>query len=690
MMLRWLGPPTVCASRERRVLSSSRVPKSRPKMNRAAFERSIEGQHETYRCELQVEQLTPVFGSRRAAFLPVRAGHEAEVSDLLAELPNPIDRFFHPMPGSAFAEWMDKLGAEAVRPADDRTFIRLGHDSDRIYSGYENLYWVICRLAPHIDDCRFIIKEDYSSWVDEYRIREGELEFERGHAKDEFITDLRDYLEAEAKRRHSDRDLVAFVSRFLAEGAAYYLDRAEHPSHKQSDRDEARDEARALLDRCVDLDENEPVVLAQMGRLLRVEGRPKEAKLWFERHLARVTDPKVLFATALASLQDGDRRQAREELERLAAAQPNHHAAQLSLVALCDEAGDLELARVHAQRALELSIESGRTLPDQREQLHRNDLHQVVLDAFLRHVNTETEVQRSAVAEQLLAWAELFRIKMCHDVAKPESMALAERYYALALELKPSDAQIYSQRALFLRQAGREGEQDQLQSALAIDPDHIDALAGLGRKAFEEQRWADAIPLLERAVQRSIETKTGSYARGVHAGQLANALINEGNRLLDQGEYESADAIYQRAVELSELMHWTEWPSPLLRRSAAHTYMGRHEQALAFAEHALGMASDSVHAMSEVASCLNNLGRLDDALAACDLAEELDADGYWHIPYVRACILAKGSGLTEEIVRLLAQSLERDEVVRTRIRDDPDLDRVRDTPEFRTLLNAKR
>ena len=89
--------------------------------------------------------------------------------------------------------------------------------------------------------------------------------------------------------------------------------------------------------------------------------------------------------------------------------------------------------------------------------------------------------------------------------------------------------------------------------------------------------------------------------------------------------------------------------------------------------------------MSEIASCLNNLGRLDDAIAACDLAEEFDADGYWHIPYVRACILAKRAGSTEEIVQLLARAIELDEVTRSRIRDDPDLDRLRDTPEFRAL-----
>jgi tetratricopeptide (TPR) repeat protein len=664
------------------------VGKSKAKLDRAAFERQIEGKADAYRNELRVEQLTPVFGCRRTAFLPVRVGHEPEVSALLAELPSPLAGFFHQLPGDAFTEWRDNLGVVAVRPAGDRSFVRLGHDGDRIYAGYENIYRTICRLARHVEDCRFIIKEDYSSWVDEYRIRSGELAFERGRARNEFVTDLQDYLESEAKRRSTDRDLVTFVARFLAESSAYHLDRAEHPSHEPSERDKARDQARALLDRCVRLDENEPIVLAQMGRLLRVEGRPAQAKRWFERHVARTGDAKLLFAIALASLEQGERQQARAEFERLAEAHPTHWAARLVLVAMCDQDGDLEQARAHAQQAFELSLgESVRVFAEQREQLHRNRLHQIVIDAFMRHVQLQTDSQRGAVAEGLLAWAELFRIKMCHDVDKQESMELAERTYAMALELEPSNAQIYCARALFLRQAGREGEREQLEAALAVDPQNIDALAGLGGKAFEEQRWTDAIVLLGRAVERSLATKTGSYARGVHGNQLVQALVHEGNRLLGQGgtiNYETADSHFERAGTIAATMGWelARWPTPLLRRSAAHTYLGRHERALAFAEQALELDSESVHAMSEIANCLNNLGRFDDALGACDLAADLDPD-YWHVPYVRACILAKTSGKVDEIVRLLVRAIELDPVARARISDDPDLVRVRDDPRLR-------
>lgn len=670
------------------------VARSRRKLDRAAFEREIGDRAEEYRCELRVRQITPIWGTAREAFVLVRPGSEGAVGAIRERFASSaLGGFFHLMTSAELeTSWRGSDGAASEPVPPGRLFIRLAHDSDRTYAGYENIYRVIREFASHGEDCRFVISEDYSSWVDEYRIVAGDLVFERGVAEGDSISQLLDYFEREAQQRPDDAAWVRFAARELAQWAAYHLGTAEQPTRDADEREEGRSEGRGLLDRAVVLDEGEAVVCAQMGRLLLLEGHREAAQKWLERHAELTVAPDMLFTSALASLTSREHENARKWIRRLLDVDPNHQAAHQLLAILAHREGALDDANTHARAAFRLAVATqaaGRPHAPAAEQLHRGGIHSELLEVYLAALQPASEAERVASASELLRWAELFRIKMCHGIDKPESTQLAMHYYERAIATHPLDGRIHAGYALFCRQANRPGSDALLRAALELNPDHIESLGALGASALEARRFTEAIELLDRAVERSLATKTGSYRRGVDANRLISAYLDEGNRLLDlrgEANLEAADGFFVGGLQVVERLDFdrSEWFALILRRSAAHTLLGRHEQALAFAEQALDLRSDSVHAMSEVASCLHNLGRHGDALAAIELAAELD-EGYWHVPYVRACILAKTSGALAEIVALLRRAIELDPSCRALIIGDPDFESIRDRAEFRAL-----
>ncbi|MFO7567739.1 MAG: tetratricopeptide repeat protein [Enhygromyxa sp.] len=655
------------------------------RLDRAAFEAEIGDYEEEYRRGLEALQITPVWGITHAACLLVRSGSEQAAKAIVNGFAEHMQLFFSLQTSPEVKRTCHNANGAVTRPIPPgRLFVVLYHSSDRICVSYRNVYRGIRELAPHVEDCRFVITEEDSRWVDEYRICAGELAFDRGFAEDEFIDDLYDYIEAEAHRRPDDLDWVRFSARQLAGWAALDINRAQRCSKGSPDRKQNRKAARLLLDRARRIDEHEAVVCAQMGHLLRLEQRPEEARQWFERHAALTSTPDELFAAVLASLEAGDHAGARRWIERLLDADPQHQAALQLLALIATREGDFDKARRRAQAAFELGVKAqaaGRPVAPHATLIHRDQLDTELLATYLAHLDPEGPDQRRALATELLCWARLLR--------GAENRHEAEDLFTRALALDPLDGKVHVAYADFRRGAGLPGSEELLRAALEINPEQLDALHQLGSKAYDKKRWGEAIELLERAV----ECSSGGYRRQVDGSHLLVALIEEGNRLLElrtESAYESADRLFVRGLELVAKLHFqrAKWFALILRRSAAHTLLGRHTEALAFAEEAMNLRPDSVHAMSELASCLNNLGRYDDALAANDLAAELDP-GYWHVPYVRACILAQTDAPLLEIIRLLEQTIELDPSRRRHIAEDPDFDAIRSAPEFMALVDSE-
>jgi hypothetical protein len=203
------------------------------KLSRADYEREIGDFAEPGGNELKVRQITPYYGTPANAVLPVRDARWARmrVRKIHAGLSYGCQGFFHlrahdELGGSRFG----LVAGEAVPP--DRLIVMIGHLSDRIGAGYENIYRAIRSLAPYLDPCRFVLKEHYANWVDEYRVEAtgpwgiGELHFERGFAKDVCINHLHDYLFEEAVQRSQDRDWARLVVREVLAHADFSLSQA--------------------------------------------------------------------------------------------------------------------------------------------------------------------------------------------------------------------------------------------------------------------------------------------------------------------------------------------------------------------------------------------------------------------------------------------------------------------------------
>jgi tetratricopeptide (TPR) repeat protein len=114
-------------------------------------------------------------------------------------------------------------------------------------------------------------------------------------------------------------------------------------------------------------------------------------------------------------------------------------------------------------------------------------------------------------------------------------------------------------------------------------------------------------------------------------------------------------------------------------------YRGDHEAALVHALKALATNDDLPHYHSTVAGCLNNLGRLDEALVHA--ARALDVDGkHWHAHYVTACVLAKRGGDRAAIFDHLRRVVALWPAAPAELAVEPDLAPLRDDPAFRKLI----
>lgn len=672
------------------------MPAQPVKLDRAAFEAEIgEDDVADYRQELKTYPVAPLWRMTGDVFLLVRAGAEEAVTELFEGLSGSMRCFFEQMTSAKLdGWWKDRNGGVTEPIPGGRMFVRLGHSADRVYLAYENIYRGIRRLAPHVEDVRFVLTEDYCEWVDEYRIDSGELSFSRGMAEGQFVDDILDYLERDAQRRPDDPVWRRFCARELADWGAYHVGRAEHPTREPNERAESLAKAEGYLRRAVAVDADEPTVAAQMARLHTLEGRVDRAQPWFERHAALAVDAEVHLRAALGQICADQLADARRTLERLRDAEPELQLGHQLLGLVAAREGDRTQADAHARAAFERPVPNrARVRTEYLELVHRAGLHEPLLRAYLAAVEPKGAEQHELLARELLAWASLFRVKMCHDVDKPESTRLAQEFYERALACDPLAGEVATDFALFCRQTGRpELSEALLLQAVAHDREHRAALSGLGQAAFDSGRWAEAVRWLERAVERSLATNALGLEVGLAKQRLVLAMLHEGNRLLELGEPEpvtAADALFERAWTWVERLGFEPepWFGAILQRSATHGVLGRHAEALVFAERAVELAPESVHALAGLASCLNNLGQLDDALAALELAAELDAD-HWYVPYVRACVLARRPGPidVDSIAALLGRVLALDPSRRAQIEREPDLAQVREQPAIRRLL----
>lgn len=591
---------------------------SRERMSQQAFEASIAGDTAEERNELHVEQITPPFDIDREAFVTVESAALEDLRKVYATLSERVQYMLH----------FHEPGEHGAPLDPQKAYLRLCHDSDRTYAGYANIYRALKALAPFCEDARFMISEDYARWVDEYRIEEGVLGFERGWADDDHIDALIGYWEAEAARRTDDLDVARFAARFLCSWGRYFVDKAERPLQNKSEHDEAESEAQDHLDRALAQDGQNPAVWFQLGRLARLQGRHDDAEQWFGKVSARDdADPEALFALATNALAAGRDAAAADHLVALVDAQPQRKAAHQLLAMLAQRRKDGEAAaRASCRQALSLSVHKPPVTNEDKEAVQRSGRAEAMLTTYVALSEAMLEPdEREAFARDLLDWAEFFRIKMCHEVETETSRALADRLYQQALAHSHLEGDVHYRCAVFLDQARLEGAAQQVQKALDANPDHLEALGKRAQAAIGAQRLPEAIELLTRYLEVSQQKGGSSYARQVFTGTLFEALLVEGHAQRVRRELDEADASYTRAEALLPELTSSQRddPRPALGRAEVCRYLGRLEEALAHVDRALVLTETSKAAWMLRGNCLKQLKRKDEARACFERAKTL-------------------------------------------------------------------
>jgi serine/threonine protein kinase/tetratricopeptide (TPR) repeat protein len=267
--------------------------------------------------------------------------------------------------------------------------------------------------------------------------------------------------------------------------------------------------------------------------------------------------------------------------------------------------------------------------------------------------------------------------------------------------------------------------------AVAIDPDLADAHAWLGAALLNLGQVDEAIASIDEAIRlepgngqayqalgRAYWAGKGNFAAAIPAFRKAIELNPEagysylqlGLLLAWEGQYEEAEAVCRRAVELQDQYISGNAGLQVVGANARLGYVfylqGRYEEAIREYERGLAFVASSDHALKErtsieitmkIGAAYHRMGRaeeaarfFDRALKAFDGRVAKGADD----PYTRyyiACLLAlRGRG--DDVERSL-DMLERvyaslPALTAARVRRDPDLDSLRGGPRFEAITNG--
>jgi tetratricopeptide (TPR) repeat protein len=222
--------------------------------------------------------------------------------------------------------------------------------------------------------------------------------------------------------------------------------------------------------------------------------------------LAGTTDPgdaalRRLMALALARC-------------RMAAGRLDDAAAVLSGLRTSD-ATDADVLYETARLQMRAWNETIRQLYEKNPSSFRvNQLSAEILETQGQYAEAAEEY-RKAIAKNPRALNLHFQLAraLLNSSHEPETLDEALKEIEAELALNPSDAVAVYQAARILQVRERATEADaRYQEALKLRPDFVEALCALGTLRNEERRSAEAIPLLEKAVQLAPNSEAGHYA----------------------------------------------------------------------------------------------------------------------------------------------------------------------------------
>ena len=257
----------------------------------------------------------------------------------------------------------------------------------------------------------------------------------------------------------------------------------------------------------------------------------------------------------------------------------------------------------------------------------------------------------------------------------------ALQMFAKAIEIDPSyalaHAGIADCRSFLYTNAERSDENRDAalaaaDRALELDPDLAEAHHSKGQALFTCGRYAESEKCLERAIRLN--------------PKLLDAYLTYARTNFASGKPEEAAAWYERAAEIQPDDYQT-----LLLLGFVYTKLGRDEdgervrrEGIRLVEERLEFEPNGVRALYLGANALVSLGELDRGLEWARRALDIEPDEPMLL-YNTACIYCI-AGRPEEAVGFLEEAVRQGFSNRDWMRNDVDLDPLRDEPRFKTLI----
>ncbi|HVG22110.1 MAG TPA: protein kinase [Blastocatellia bacterium] len=252
-------------------------------------------------------------------------------------------------------------------------------------------------------------------------------------------------------------------------------------------------------------------------------------------------------------------------------------------------------------------------------------------------------------------------------------MERAISYFEKAIEIRPGYWDNYNKLGFCYYIFGRYGDAaEEFRQVIRIQPDNYQGYDNLGGVYLFMGRYEDAAAMHRRAIE--IHPNGVSYT-------------NLGTAYFYLGQYEQAIAAYNAAVELDPL-------DEVLFRNLGDAYLkvGKRQEAQAQFKRAmkllndhLGVNPEDARMLADLAICQAKLDSKEEALENIGRATALEPRNTT-LMYEQAVVYAL-TGHTEEAIKYLGRALAYG-YSRSEAESDPDLDVLREEPEYARLIAA--
>lgn len=276
----------------------------------------------------------------------------------------------------------------------------------------------------------------------------------------------------------------------------------------------------------------------------------------------------------------------------------------------------------------------------------------------------------------------------------------ALKAYEKAIEIDPQDYRSWNNKGSILRQLGKYNEVlESYDKAIKINPNDPIPYHNKGFAFLHWEKYPEALRYFDEALKRDpnytdalvnkaaclhklgkTDEALEHIARALQLKSDEPHALNELAIILaEQKMHSEAEYIFRKVLQLMP-----DNPSAIANVGQVLYGQQRFQEALNFYNEALRRRPNNALILIKRAATLIKLKRYDDALNDCERVITLDptvADAY----YNKACIKAKVSNEEETFV-LLKKAFELDSSLRAHAKEDPDLQNVRERPEFRELV----